>query len=130
MHIRRYESLLCRHDSPSVARLRQLLEYLGGRGRLVGQDASEGDGLYGWLTPDEAEELISCAAGLDLPIMPADFDEMASYFARWRGAETSPDGHDFDQLSLRFIINVAILANKQSMGILWGNDFLDPMKFT
>ena len=122
MDPRDYTPLLDRLDVPADAEVRVLLADLGLRGALVGAMFSNGDGVHGWLTPQEAVDLAEHLGRLPLPRYEPAFEAMTSFKRRSGG--TSYPAESFLELSLSFVRTVATIAARDGQGILWGNDLM------
>lgn len=99
----------------------ELLEKLGRRGFVVGYLFSNGDGVHGWLTPNETRQAFGQLDALPLPRYEA---TLAAAHEQWRQFQQSTDQPNsaWAALSLSFVRTVAAIAVSQKQGILWGND--------
>ncbi len=101
-----------------------LLEKLGRRGFVVGYLFSNGDGMHGWLNPDETQQLLARLDALPLPRYEA---TLAATDEQWRQfqeqhASMARSDSAWDALSLSFVRTVAVIAVGLRQGLLWGND--------
>jgi hypothetical protein len=109
--------------------LHELVERLGRRGFVVGYLFSNDDGIRGWLTPVETQDLHHRLDALPLPQYEATFTAMAEQCRAERirrGQRPPAPGVDLDRdwkaLSLSFVRTVAAIAGSVGQGVLWGND--------
>jgi hypothetical protein len=105
---------------PPATRLRQLLDALGSRGRIVGYMwGGSAEGIHGWLDGGETRELAGELDGLELPDVGSTPDEVeADRRARLRRS----DPGSFEPWSLAVLRAVARMAQARGHGLLWGND--------
>ena len=103
-----YAELLDAVGHPAGSRLRELLDALGSRGRVIGyQWQSYGEGIHGWLDADEATELVAELDTLDLPNVGATVDDLDANLRASFGATDPPP---FEQWSLAVVRAIARLA--------------------
>jgi hypothetical protein len=114
--------------------LHGLLEKLALRGFVVGYGFANGDGIHGWLTPDETVELNTRLERLPLPRYAATFEVMQERFRQ--DQERYPRQPPFSftpedlakadlewlALGLSFVRTVAAIAMQSGRGVLWAND--------
>jgi len=121
-----YEELLKRFHVPDDHPLYPLLHHLGSRGFVVGYQFSNSDGIHGWLTPPETQQLAQHLAGLPLPHYEPTFAAMEQ-FRTTRPGPYACEGVPFKELSLSFVRTVATIAATCKQGLLWGND-ISPLR--
>jgi hypothetical protein len=105
--------------------IHDLWERLGRRGFVVGYLFSNGDGMQGWLTPAETQDLRSRLDALPLPQYEATFPAMAQQLRAEQQRQPAPVAHldlQWEALSLSFVRTVATIAVGSGQGLLWGND--------
>jgi hypothetical protein len=119
-----YDEALQRMQVPGGHPLARLLHHLGSRGWVVGYECSgSGEGIHGWLTPAETEQLAAQLAALPLPNYTPTFAAMEQ-FRKIHPGPYECAGGPFDDLSLSFVRTVATIAVTRQLGLLWGNDLL------
>jgi hypothetical protein len=118
-----YSDLLTELGVAGADPTRVLLRRLGRRGFVVGYGFSNGDGIHGWLWADETSELVRRLSDLDLPRYEPTFAAMEAFRPRKPGPYECP-GVSFKALSLSFVRTVAVIAQAERRGVLWGNDLI------
>jgi hypothetical protein len=105
-----------------------LLEKLGRRDFVVGYLFSNGDGVHGWLTPDETRQVFAQLDALPLPRYEATLAALDEQWRRFQGQHMPPEraAGAWDALSLSFVRTVAAIAVDRQQGVLWGNDLPGP----
>jgi hypothetical protein len=105
--------------------IHKLWEHLGRRGFVVGYLFSNGDGIQGWLTPGESQDLRSRLDALPLPQYEATFPAMAEQLGAEQHRQPALVGNldlQWEAVSLSFVRTVATIAVGRGQGLLWGND--------
>jgi len=116
-----YRAILVSLGVDERAAVYDLLEKLGQRGFVVGYLFSNGDGVHGWLTPDETRQALAQLDALPLPRYEA---TLAAAHEQLRQSQQSTEQSSsaWEALSLSFVRTVAAIAVSQGRGLLWGND--------
>lgn len=147
-----YRELLDHLQTPPEHPVRALLKPLATRGFVIGFRWSlTGEGIHGWLKPDETEQLLAFLGELPLPQYELDTKNIESLLkvrqARdmirleaegiikgriaFRAEPISPALEEAGKavlesewyaLSLSFVRTIASMAAAQGKGIMWGND--------
>jgi hypothetical protein len=118
-----YNDLLTGLGVAAADPTRLLLQRLGRRGFVVGYGFSSGDGIHGWLSAAETNELARRLGDLELPRYEPTFAAMEA-FRRQKSGFYECAGFSFEALSLSFVRTVAVIAQAERRGVLWGNDLM------
>jgi hypothetical protein len=118
-----YSEILTNLGVAATNHTRVLLERLGRRGFVVGYGFANSDGIHGWLYGDETIELARRLENLNLPRYEPTFAAMEAFRRQKPGPYEVP-GISFETLSLSFVRTVAVIAQAEHRGILWGNDLV------
>jgi hypothetical protein len=113
-----YEEELTKLGVPEDSLLRELLDRLGTRGFIFGYGWANGDGVHGWLNPQECDELAQQLWQLELP----EYSATPANLERWQPLNKSRSEQDWDRLVLAYIRAMAEYAAKIEQGIVWMND--------
>lgn len=113
-----YEKTLSQFGVPEDDALRELLDRLGTRGFIFGYGWANGDGVHGWLTNEECNQLAEQLWQLDLPKYPANLENMEV----WQPLNKKASSYDWDELVLAYIRAMAEHAAQNKLGIVWMND--------
>lgn len=110
--------------------VKELLSALAYRGTVIGYLWKNSDGIYGWLSPIETQQLYEELTKIDLPIFEPSFEAMEEARREFnlqqsKGTRTETARLTFAKLSLSFVRTVAQIACEQGYGILWGNALPD-----
>ena len=98
-----------------------LFDAIQSRGRVVGYGwAGALEGIHGWLTSTEANQLSELLSNLPLPEYDVSFDAMERFRPVKPGPFEAP-GIPFPQLSLSFVRTVATIASTEGKGVIWLN---------
>jgi hypothetical protein len=120
-----YQEYLAHLGVTSHDPIHELWKGLGRRGFVVGYLFSNGDGIQGWLTPGETQDLHSRLDALPLPQYEANFPAMAEHLSAVQRRQPALVAHldlQWEALSLSFVRTVATIAVGWGQGLLWGND--------
>ncbi len=113
--------------------IRELLSLLGRRAFLIGYAFSATEGIHGWLTTVEAQDLSQRLFALDLPEYEYSFAAMQSFIRAANILEGTPvdftfelpafdhPSRPFEELSLSYVRTVCSIAANNGKGVLWGN---------
>ena len=114
--------------------IRELLTRLGRRAFLIRYGWAATEGIHGWLTPGEAQELFQRLFALDLPEYEYSFTAMGDFVGTANILEGTPvdasfalrvfahPARSFEELSLSYVRTVCSIAANSGKGVLWGND--------
>jgi len=131
-----YGDLLSKLGVADGSKTRALLDALGFRGRVVGYQFSNSDGIHGWLDPVESNEMAIELHQLDLPSYEptlerlrwfADLNRRLTLEHRWNRSWPDTEWPESDRFpweafSLSYVRTICEIAAADGKGVLWGND--------